>query len=125
MSVFNTFRHHLETLGHVSSNNRRSWTVINWKWFKYILNIQSKLCKPAAGPTTLLESVQYKLFVTLDSSCQVTDRKMLVVGVGDENGARTVEIAFMIALQVGNVGTVIDCGFLEACGERVSKGRRR
>ena len=50
---------------------------------------------------------------------------MLVVGVGDENGARTVEIAFVIALQVGNVGTVIDCDFLEAWGEGISNGRRK
>ena len=88
------------------------------------MNIYSK-SKPAAGPTTLLKSVQYKLFVTLDSSCQVTNRKMLVVGVGDENGARTVEVASMIAMKVGNVGTVIDCGLLETCGGGISKCRRK
>lgn len=69
--------------------------------------------------------MQYKLFVALDSSCQITNRQVLVVGVGDENRARTVKVALMIAIKVGNVGTVIDRGFLEACGEGISEGRHR
>lgn len=55
----------------------------------------------------------YKTLVALDRSGQVANRQMLVVRMSDQDRARTVEIAFVIALEGGDIGTVIDSDGLE------------
>ena len=61
----------------------------------------------------LHESVPYEFLVAFDRSSQVADGQMFVVRMSDQDRARAVEIAFVVAIEVGDIGTVIDRDCLE------------
>ena len=71
---------------------------------------------PTVSPF-LRESVPYKSFVTFNSSRQVANRQMFVVRMSDLDRARTVEVALVVAIEVGDIGTVIDSDRLETWDE--------
>ena len=55
-----------------------------------------------------LEGGHNKLLVAFYGFLKIFDRKMLVVGMGDENIARTVEVPLVVSIQVWYVGTIVD-----------------
>lgn len=59
--------------------------------------------------SSLSQSMPDQRLVALDRSRQVPDGEVLVVGVSDVYGAGTVEVAFVIACEVGYVRSVIYC----------------
>lgn len=55
-----------------------------------------------------LEGCHNKFLVAFYGFLKIFDRKMLVVGMGDENIARTVEVPLVVSIQVWYIGTIVD-----------------
>lgn len=55
----------------------------------------------------------YQRLIPLYRIAQILDIQVLMIGMRDDDGARPVEVAFVRAAEIGNIGAVVDCDSLE------------
>lgn len=76
--------------------------------------IYTSTSQKAMIPPLQLQRMQNELLEALDSVLQIAHRQGLVVPVGDEDGARPVEIPGVVAVKIWDVGSVVGDNGVEA-----------